>query len=444
MLNKIAATERLDPRPQIICSTCNSPITMSWHPTTKQPFWVHNNKKCLIDATKGETLAHNFAKLLLVYSLSTGLKINLQQLCPSIPSKHYYLQPDQDVVAEWAYSKRAIFDVGCYGPNPDQQFAIEVFNTHKTDNIDSRLGVDWFEVDAYEVLNQLDQRHRPQEITLKNIRRLCHDVSCPYCMSFDDLITQLGLVTIKYEDIRGLRIEERTWKLNPIQDSDQKDSNEQLWQEFLQRRICACCTHKLQTTKYNPYCKTCLRKFESHGNGQTCTLVTQNTQELNTRAAVRRNKLLYNDNMIHSHLERLFDGNTAIPDYYIHKRIARSGETSALIESSSLHQLYLNATSARQPNVVKLSGKNSNSNLNSESNSITSTKISNLLRDKRYQNILHYVGHATINKKDYYGFHILESQWDKQPISVHSCTCKTECSHPSKDISLLEYLLDYA
>ncbi len=384
-------SKKIDPdgrgRPVSICVKCNQPVVLSWG-KGNIPCWRHTKGRCRLDDSQRDTITHNLAKDLLISYLSKGYAVEVIQKCPNAEPRIYKLKGEQEAISEWTYG-RCRFDIGCCGAaDLADDFAIEICHTHQTTNVVPRQPVDWIEINADELLDVLDQQATPKKIKVRNIRSQCTEPSCVSCMSFDELLIGIGILRLEHSTFRDRRDEEKCWlidqdKLNEIEEnkfgSNVPLPKISLWTELISRGRCAHCQRKCIISLGKPYCERCLKKMiVASEDGESCVFGDLFEAE---GSSVR-------DNSIIEYLTRIFNGNTILSSDSIKLRKAKKPIT-VFIASPKLQQMYLNWSGLT---------------------TISIKKIASVI-EHTFPNVMSYVGHVTIDSKNYSGFHILEHAW---------------------------------
>jgi hypothetical protein len=176
------------PRPRETCDSCKADIILCWgHKRTIHWKHVKSTGRLHCSSANGESATHKRAKELLVDFLNAGKTIWFRHNCTRCDHAYVCRTPFSAWKQEVKHvfnDESCIFDVGGLN-DADLVFGIEVEHKHKTSNVTARKAVQWVEVKASDVLNELySDNDRKMSITLKNYHvTLPCSVNCLLCMN---------------------------------------------------------------------------------------------------------------------------------------------------------------------------------------------------------------------------------------------------------------------
>ena len=288
IIKNVIENGRLYPRPKDKCDICNDEIVLCWG-NIRLPYWRHLTNTHIDHSPNCESFNHKFAKNILInYLNDNNNKCNFIHTCNNIiiniPNGAIIFKP------EIKY-KNCIFDIGGFDENNKLVFGIEIYHTHKTENIKTRNDIDWVEVKAYDVINVLDRENVNNTIQIKDYseKKCCGEQLKN--LSFKQIGKKLGYFK------EGMSVDKETRNILIVlngyyetfeqwlsgvtcdcNDEDCDDCNNEkknknnksymamkktLWNEFLSRKKCMCCEKKYDTKYYKPYCLKCYKKEQN-------------------------------------------------------------------------------------------------------------------------------------------------------------------------------------
>ena len=272
--------ERTTPRPRCICEDCKAPLVLKWG-DKRRMHWSHIGDKGLCtNSSPGETETHRLAKTMLVKFLNRGGMILFLNECEQCANETILKMPECATMFEEEFksynndvNQKCVFDVAALTKDNTLCFGIEIWNTHKTTNVEPRNNVPWFEIKAVDVLYLLDRVNLVTEITLTNYRRQprCNRCNLQFCLTRVEMAVKLGyLLTydpysctarrLLDEAIRGkYKTVVNEWNVEGWQLGYGEKPSRELWQSFISKNRCMKCQKNHNVTFKKPFCLTCYK-----------------------------------------------------------------------------------------------------------------------------------------------------------------------------------------
>lgn len=160
------------PRPTLPCKECGGTLVLCYGEKV-QPYMRHkyNNKNC--KGGSGEGILHRLAKSLVVDFLNNNGELvttNRCMYCPHIYEDTFSGEAKEEVSIGNSRVDVAIFHEG------EIVSIVEVFDTHRTINVEERNKYSWCEVSAQSLIEALDVVEVPSRIELKDMLEMyCDD-----------------------------------------------------------------------------------------------------------------------------------------------------------------------------------------------------------------------------------------------------------------------------
>lgn len=262
------------PRPRGVCDICNECIILCWGEVMK-PYWRHDSGHGGGHEPSGESAEHKLAKKMIAEYLNSGGKVDVITLCQQCGRKSLSHVPSglkflEEVKHESSEGGKCCFDVAGLASDNKIAIGIEIWHSHKTDNMSTRKDVKWLEFRSLDVINLLDVESRPEKIELQNY----NNATCG-CPSMRQLAIKLEYLynynPYACEARRLVDIALKGKYLSPEErwNTTGNYSLESEWKEFLMRRKCIRCERDYNSVKGKPMCVQCYKIAANSDIGET-------------------------------------------------------------------------------------------------------------------------------------------------------------------------------
>lgn len=155
------------PRPKILCPECNTEGVIKWGSKMSTHF-AHDSDTKRECKNQEESYIHKESKRRLCEFLNGGGVCKFSHSCFD---KLLELPVGLTYRCEFRVNEgNSIFDIAGLNKQDCATVCIEIKNTHKTNNVEDRNKITWFEVEALQVLGELRESVDVKEITLRDIK----------------------------------------------------------------------------------------------------------------------------------------------------------------------------------------------------------------------------------------------------------------------------------
>jgi hypothetical protein len=270
------------PRPRVKCE-CGEELVLKWGEIKKVHF-SHLPGKSSSCTSNGETHIHKFAKEVLARFLTKGGRVKISTNCCACYEEDSIITPIvRKGIVEYQLEGGGVADIAGLDSEACIAFVLEVFHSNRT-KTEMRLDYEWYELDAYEILNRWDSKDEVTKIW--EFRDLRSDRCCKSkgCLSMWDLAEKLGYyeeytvgryITKSRREIdmvvRGSYVVEKVlvrWYIypDPIEELD-KITKKKLWNEIVKRERCIMCRKvpEGEIDFYRPFCRSCYKDVKNQG-----------------------------------------------------------------------------------------------------------------------------------------------------------------------------------
>jgi uncharacterized protein YjhX (UPF0386 family) len=218
--------------------------------------------------TSSESITHRYAKEELAKAITNGVDVKFSTTCERCGTNYEEDLPEEvsRVVTEYKYNnpnkEKAIYDIACLDANGNLVIGIEIFYKHETDNKIARMGTQWYEVSAVDVLKVITQ----PSFTLNNNIKLskCDNLSC---VSLVQTAINLGYLVepiLENEILALINLADgRGWSIYPAHNPG---ANMDIWESFVKRKCCLKCGRREDTKIKKPFCIECYKEISSDKN----------------------------------------------------------------------------------------------------------------------------------------------------------------------------------
>jgi len=282
IIKNVIENGRLYPRPSDKCDICNEDIILCWGNIVTS-YWRHLINTHHDHSPNTESFNHKFAKNILTKYLNNKNRCSFIHICDdtiiNIPKNVIIFQ------LEVPYNN-CRFDIGGFDKDNNLIFGIEIYYTHKTTNTKSRNDIEWVEIKANDVIDNLDRENISNDIIITDHseKECCHKrfieklsllqiatnlnyltKNNPYNKEITKLLIALnGFYYVKIMwYLYGNSCECNNSYCDTCNNLKNKQHANELWAEFLSRKQCLSCGQDHHTTQQKPFCYGCYIKIKN-------------------------------------------------------------------------------------------------------------------------------------------------------------------------------------
>jgi len=295
------------PRPTITCPDCQGILILCWG--EKRDLYVKHKTHTGCKGGGGEGYLHAFAKQQLREYLDAGNTCTFTHACGE--KKVEIASPAGLKWQAEVQLGKSRADIGGLNSNGEMVFCIEIKNTHKTDKVEDRNKIQWVEVEAVEVLGNVDRRDGPTHISLRDISDLkpcCilktkllsrEKLTRDQCMTFakklgyyhDEKTPRAEIVRqVSVRNDRRCVSQRVGWML--IEYEEDEPIPYAIWKDFMKYQQCLHCCKTCETEILKPYCFSCYKKVVRSEVREIYITISKETQN------VLRSKLNWLDQVL--------------------------------------------------------------------------------------------------------------------------------------------------
>lgn len=287
IINSVIESGKLYPRPILNCDKCLEEVILCWG-DLRNPYLRHLNKKKHDHKPCIESFEHKISKELLINHFTENLTKEYDNFFLHYCNNQKIFLPKECVEFKPEVKfENIIFDIGCFDSQKNLIFGIEIYKTHKSDNIDVRNKINWVEISSSNILKYFSGKTSYlKDLSVKECckKYLTYDIEqIAVILNFLEYkkaknidcilnIDQFGyyqsykiwkFIECEYDlnkaeiDILNAKNNVNNKKENDVNECLKKNINKNLLRELKYRNKCLKCKKKHNFNISTPYCKKC-------------------------------------------------------------------------------------------------------------------------------------------------------------------------------------------